>query len=62
MACCPTSEQVGAAEAEGGMKPWLEYCDPSNWHEAAYIFPLMPDEEIQKLVVCNSAKSHKVLD
>ena len=31
------------------MRSWQEYCDSSNWHEAANIFPLMPDDEIQKL-------------
>jgi hypothetical protein len=31
------------------MKPWIEYCDSVNWHEAANIFPLMPDDEMQKL-------------
>ena len=30
-------------------RPWQEYCDSANWHEAANIFPLMPDDEIQKL-------------
>lgn len=28
---------------------WQEYCEPANWHEAANIFPLMPDDELQKL-------------
>ena len=31
------------------MRPWQEYCDQSSWHEAANIFPLMPDDELQKL-------------
>jgi hypothetical protein len=30
-------------------RPWQEYCDAANWHEAANIFPLMPDDELQKL-------------
>lgn len=31
------------------MRPWHEYCDPSSWHPAANIFPLMPNDELQKL-------------
>ena len=31
------------------MRPWLEYTNPSNWHEAANIFPLMSDPELQEL-------------
>jgi len=46
------------------MKPWLEYIDPINWHEAALIFPLMADEEIQKLaddIKANGLKNSIVL-
>ncbi len=31
------------------MKPWQEYCDSTNWHAAANIFPLMPEDELQQL-------------
>jgi ParB-like nuclease domain len=44
------AEPVGATEAGGGMsRPWQEYCDQSSWHDAANIFPLMSDDELQKL-------------
>jgi len=50
---------------------WIEYADPSNWHEAASVFPLMPDDDLQKLaddVKANGLKNaiilldNKVLD
>ena len=31
------------------MRPWQEYCDQSSWHDAANIFPLMPDDELRSL-------------
>lgn len=31
------------------MKPWAEYCDSANWHEAANIFPLMDDDALNKM-------------
>jgi hypothetical protein len=32
-------------------KPWQDYCEPARWHEAANIFPLVPDQELQDLAV-----------
>lgn len=46
------------------MKPWQEYCDSANWHDAANIFPLMPDDELQKLaddIKANGQKNAVVL-
>ncbi len=46
------------------MRPWQEYCDSANWHEAANIFPLMPYDELQKLaddIKANGLKNPIVL-
>src|ERR1700680_1829643 len=45
-------------------RPWQEYCNQSSWHEAANIFPLMPDDELQKLaddIKANGLKNPIVL-
>jgi hypothetical protein len=32
------------------MSNWHKYCDPSSWHEAANLFPMMSEEEKAELV------------
>ena len=31
------------------MKPWADYTDPSNWHDAANIFPLMDNDALNEM-------------
>lgn len=45
------------------MKPWQEFCKPENWHEAANLFPLMPDDELRNLAddIKNNGQKNPVI-